>query len=166
MKYVLSILLLAIVGPALGQEHSDHNLFWIERSKDANKIYYVVNVDESGSLDKEDPIDIYWIKHENHGEKEPLTWIQSRLAYGIRYLKVSEEEVEFQFVSYKKIKLLLKQTSDGYSVFMKLNNRLMELQKVFVQIDGGSFMFPKIPYVKLYGINPKTDKKIHDTIIP
>jgi hypothetical protein len=99
-------------------------------------------------------------------KKEPLTWIQSRLAYGIRYLKVSEEEVEFQFVSYKKRKLLLKQTGDGYSVFMKLINRLMELQKVFVQIDGGSFMLPKIPYVKLYGINPQTDKKIQETIIP
>lgn len=166
MKYLLIILLLGVLEQAYGQYRMHNNLFWIERSKDANRIYYAVNVDGNGRLVKDNPIKIFWIKHENDGEEEPLTWIQSKLAYGLRYLKIGEDEVEFYFVSYKQRKLILKQTDDGYSVFVESDDRLVELQKVFVQIDGGSFMLPKITYVKLYGINPLTDMKNEETIFP
>lgn len=162
---LLTLVGLLILSPGRTQEAGDHVLFHIERSRDANKIYYEANLDVKGKLHPDKPINIYWIKHAEHGQKVSLSWIQSHLAYGLDYISRKDESVEFRFVSYKDRKLILKQTKTSYAVFVQSDQGLVKLEKVFVKLEGDSFLFPSIPYVKLSGTDPQTQQKVEETII-
>ncbi len=165
-RYLGWIIGLMIYYGVNAQVNHEVELFQIERSRDANKIYYEVNLDQDGTLNDKEPIMIYWIKHEEEGQKTPLTWIQTRLAYGLEYLEINKEAAEFRFVSYKDRKLFLRKVDNNYAVFVASEEGEVILQKVFVKLVGNSFFFPSIPYVDLYGSDPITHQQIKETIKP
>jgi hypothetical protein len=142
-------------------------LFNIERSKDKNEIVYEGNYNIDGQLNIQEPIKTYWIKHENNHRIEPLTWIQKNYAYGIEYIKTESTFAEFQFVSYKKRQFQIKKDSDGnFKVFTTSNNKKVIVNRIFIQIDGGTFWFPKISRVELHAQDAKTKEKNIEIIIP
>lgn len=85
---ILSVLLSSFQDGSTSRNHNQS--FRIERSKDANQIFYDINITSENKLNQENPIKIYWVKHTNKGKIEPLTWIQQKYAYGLKYLKKSE----------------------------------------------------------------------------
>ena len=155
-----------------GKEVDDKTqpLFKITRSRDANEIWYTLNLNQNGSLNSEDPIRAFWVKITDNNKTESLTSIQRRFAYGIKVLDSKREktsEWEFQFVSYARQTFTLRQIEgDLFKVFTCYKNKEMEVTRIFVQIDGGSFWVPSVPYVKLTGIDPYTGREITKTIIP
>ncbi|NJK96379.1 MAG: DUF4833 domain-containing protein [Bacteroidales bacterium] len=109
----------------------------------------------------------FWVK--NNNRIEPLTWIQSKYAYGIKILNsdISGNSWKFQFVSYAKRTFQLRRTSyNRLKVFTILKNKEIEVTRIFVQIDGGSFWVPSIPFVKLTGVETQTGKEITEIIYP
>lgn len=148
-------------------EKKEVQLFKIQRSKDKNQIFYDLKQTKNGLLDKEEPITIYWIRTSEPDKKDPLTWIQQRYAYGLTYLEKNEHQARFQFVSYSKKELLLKKNKAGeFKVFTEYKNKWVELNRIFIQIDGGTFWFPKISRVELHAKDPVTNKDIVDIINP
>ncbi len=145
-------------------------LFKIERSRDADEIWYTLNLNQNGSLNFEDPIRAFWVKKSGSNKTEPLTRIQNRFAYGIKVLdskNIEPAEWEFQFVSYARQTFTLRQIEgDLFKVFTLYKNKEMEVTRIFVQIDGGSFWVPSVPYVMLTGIDTQTGREIAETIIP
>jgi len=128
---------------------------------------YNVNLTESGKLNAKKPIIIYWIKNTKKGNIEPLTWIQNKYAYGLKYTSITEDFVTFQFVSYNKITFTLKKTSEQkYNVFTKFDDTLIKVNKLYIQIDGGTFWFPNIPEIKIIGTDVKTGKEFTHIIYP
>ena len=143
------------------------SLFKIERSKDNNQIFYDVNISESGELDGENPIHVYWRRNTEGGIIKPLTWIQQKYAYGLKFLNVNEDYVTFRFVSYKKLIFTLKKTSDKhYEVYTKFNDKLLKMDRIFINIDGGTFWFPNITTVEIHAQNVKTGKNVIEIITP
>lgn len=144
-------------------------LFKITRSKDANEICYALNKNEDGTINNENPIRIYWIKHTENDKVEPLTWIQNRYAYGIHWVDTIREDKNlwhFQLVSYSKRTLKLRRTqSKQYKVFIETDHQEIELQQIYIQLDGDSFWFPNIPYIKMIGVDAQTGKPYEETII-
>ncbi len=153
-----------------GNPKSDKTpLFIINRNRDANEIWYSVNVKMNGEIDHKKPIQAFWVKKEKNGRIEPLTWIQKRYSYGIRVLDCDLENCcswKFQFVSYQKRSFTLKMKEDQYRVYTTSNGQEIEVTRIFVQIDGGSFWVPSVPFVKLTGVNPKTGEIISEIIKP
>lgn len=143
------------------------HLFKIERSKDANEIFYDINLEKTGTLSITEPIYPYWRRQTEGGEIKPLTWIQQHYAYGLEYIYSSENYAKFHFVSYKKRDFVLKKDSSGdFKVFTQLNNKEVEVNRIFIQIDGGTFWFPKISKVELHTNDPVTNKNIVEIIKP
>lgn len=140
-------------------------LFKIERSKDSNQIFYTVNTDELGNLATK-PITIYWIKNTKKGRIEPLTWIQKKYAYGLKYLSSGNDYAVFQFVSYNKKNFTLKRVNDEFKVFTKCKDSWAEVNKIYVQIDGGTFWFPNVSTVKIYANDMVSGKEIVEEINP
>ncbi len=142
--------------------NSDDNLFKIERSKDANQIYYDVQTIPSGELNHETPINIYWIKKTDGNKVKPLTLIQQKWAYGVDYTFKNDSLAQFHFVSYNKRDFILKKDSDNkFKVFTKIDNHYVEVKRIYIYITGGTFWFPKIPKIELYVY----DKILKQTII-
>ena len=148
-------------------EKKEEKLFKIQRSKDKNQIFYDLKLNKNGLLDKDEPINIYWIRTDEPNKKDPLSWIQQRYAYGLRYLEKTEHQAKFQFVSYSKKELLLKKNKEGkFKVFTEYNGKWVELNRIFIQIDGGTFWFPKISRVELHSTDPLSKKEIIEIIHP
>ncbi|MBW6481632.1 MAG: DUF4833 domain-containing protein [Vicingaceae bacterium] len=174
MKYkitylvILFFLLTSFIANKIEQEVAkEFHLFKIERSKDNNQIFYDLNVVENGLLKPENPINPYWIRKTEGGVIKPLTWIQNNYAYGLEYIYKSETYAKFHFVSYKKRDFVLKKNKEGiFKVYTNLNNKEVEVNRIFIQIDGGTFWFPKISKVELHTNDPLTKKNIVEIIKP
>lgn len=160
------VISLISVAADLGNSNSN-SLFKIGRSKDANEIYYEVKTTANGSLDLKEPIKIYWIKYTKNNAIEPLTIVQQKFAYGLKFLETTQESAEFQFVSYSKRTLTLRKNNDGnYGVFTEVEGKEVELERVFIQIDGGTFWFPKITRVEVHAKKVEAGELVVEVIRP
>lgn len=143
------------------------HLFKIGRSRDANEIVYEINLDSSGKLNSSNPIRIYWVKKTDNGQVEPLTWVQNRYAYGLHFINVSDYKADFQFVSYGERTFTVKRTSENvFKVFTMSQDKEVEVNTIFIQIDGGSFWVPTIPKVDLYAYDTQSGLPVVETIHP
>jgi len=144
-----------------------YNLFHIGRSRDANIIKYDINLNANGTINQEKPLKIYWVKYNQDSKIEGLSFIQEKLAYGIDYLSIQKQEVKFQFVSYDKRSFVIKKNNlDKYRVFSEYKSKQVEVEDIFVQIDGGTFMIPQISFVKMHWKDAASEKEGDEYIKP
>ena len=141
--------------------------FSIQRSKDINEIVYEVSITGMNLINIEQPINIYWVKHTDGNRIEPLSWIQNKYAYGLEFMKKNALEATFHFVSYNKRIFTIQKDKEGqFKVYTEVKGKKAIVERIFVQIDGGSFWFPKISRVELYSLNPQNNQKVTEIIIP
>ena len=176
---VITILLYIISGNLLAQSKNpsplhfptpkniDNMLFYIQRDPNVNTAIYAINYQENGQINKSNPIQAYWIRYAEKGEKKDFTYIQRKFAYGIESKTTNNEEFELQFVSYKKLPLTLKKTDSDqkYHVFVTVNKKNIQIEKIFVRIEGGSFWLPNVKYVEVTGIDASSNKVITERML-
>jgi hypothetical protein len=145
----------------------DNMLFYIQRDPNINTAIYAINYQENGKIDKSNPIKGYWIRYAEKGERKEFNYMQRKFAYGLECKILDDEEFEFQFVSYKKLSLTLKKigSDQKYHVFVNVNEKKIQLEKIFVRIEGGSFWFPNVKYAEVTGIDPSSHKTITERLL-
>jgi hypothetical protein len=166
---ISSLLTSGFFSPGIPDSNRESDLFRILRSRDANEIIYKIKFDQTGRPDRSDPIEIHWLKRTDNNKVEPLTRIQNRYAYGIRVLDIADkkDEIYFKFVSYDKRTFVLKKNGENnYKVFTLSGEKEVEVSRIFIQIDGGSFWLPTISRVELHSKEPGSGKLAMETINP
>lgn len=145
----------------------DNMLFYIQRDPNTNTAIYTINYQENGKINKSDPIKAYWIRYAEKGDKKDFSYIQRKFAYGIESKTVNNEEFELQFVSYKKLPLTLKkiESDQKYHVFVSVNQKKIQVEKIFVRIEGGSFWLPNVKYAEVTGIDASSNKTITERML-
>jgi len=145
----------------------DNMLFYIQRDPNTNTAIYAINYQENGKINKSNPIKAYWIRYAEKGEKKDLNYLQRKFAYGIESKTVNNEEFEFQFVSYKKLPLTLKKldADQKYHVFVNVNQKKIQVEKIFVRIEGGSFWVPNVKYAEITGVDASSNKMITERML-
>lgn len=143
-----------------------NQLFYLQRDPNTNTIICELNVEKNGDINKKDPIKVYWIRYGDDGEKEDLSYIQRKFAYGIQTKAIGDDEYELRFVSHKKLPMYLMKSDDDkkYHVYVTVNKKKIQLEKIFVRIEGGSFWLPNVKYVELKGINTANKTSIIERI--
>lgn len=128
-------------------------LFYLQRSTNSNTIICDLNTDAKGQVIKDNPVHVYWIRYDEGGDKKELSYIQQTFAYGIKHELMPSGVYKLHFVSYKKQVFYLKRSpkDNQYKVYFLRNNKEFLLQKLFVQIDGGTFWVPNVVYMELIG---------------
>ena len=151
-------------------ERNNKLLFYVQRTFNTNTIIYELNLHENQELDEKEPIRMYWVNYATNKSTEPLNYIQRKYAYGldIKMIDAEKKSYCFNFVSYKKKKLyLLKSGMDNrYHVFIEINNKLVALDRIFIQIEGGSFWVPKVRYIDISGKDLVKNEDLAERIIP
>jgi hypothetical protein len=68
---------------------------------------------------------------------------------------IGNNRYKLNFVSYKKFPMyLMKSATDNkYHVYVTANNKKIQLERIFLRIEGGTFWVPNVKYVELKGIN-------------
>lgn len=142
-------------------------LFYVQRSPNTNTVVYELNTDKENNIDKDDPVNIFWIRYTENKEKKGLSFIQRAYAYGLKTKAIGNDNYELRFVSYKKLPFYLVHSSDGqYYVYATIKNKLVLLTRIFIQIEGGTFWFPKVVYVEFRGVDPSTGDTITERFKP
>lgn len=166
VKYIILIntfiFLFEITALADGKNERQENklLFKIERSRDADEIYYEVNTLADETLDTDNPIRIYWVMHTQNGQAEPLTKIQKSLAYGLKFSNVTPDTAEFQFVSFEQSLILQKAKNGIFRVFADIDGQQVEVDQINIEFLNNSFWFPKIGKVEMVATLPNTGKTL------
>ena len=111
-----------------------------------------------------------WINYETDKSLEALNYIQRTFAYGlnIKILDKQKKSYSFNFVSYKKkILYLIKSSIDKkYHVYYTINKKMFIVQKIHIQIEGGTFWVPKVKYLEIILNDPSNNEKKIEKIIP
>jgi predicted small secreted protein len=141
-----------------------HLLFYLQRPVNTNTVIYALNL-VNEVPDQENPIHIYWINYAKNAKQEELTDLERKYAYGIKLNKIAENEFEFYLVSYKKMKLLLKQGNDKqFHVFGDINNKQLIIERIYLAVKGGSLFKPRIDYVEIRGVDVNTGVVVEERI--
>ncbi|MDB5022055.1 MAG: CDP-alcohol phosphatidyltransferase [Pedobacter sp.] len=143
-----------------------NKLFYMQRDPNTNTIIYELNVNSSGILDKDNPVKVYWLRYQENGQREDLSYIQKKFAYGLQTKSIGNNEYELRLVSYKKFPLYLRKSEldNKYHVFATVNNKKIQLDRIFVRIEGGSFWIPNVKYVELKGASPTSGLQMLERI--
>jgi len=142
-------------------EGISNQLFYLQRDPNTNTIVCQLNVDKQGEVNKDQPINVFWMRYGDKGEKKELSYIQRKFAYGIVSKDLGNGQFELRFVSHKKLPMYLrKSTADKkYHVYATINDKKMEIERIFLRIEGGSFWFPNVKYVEIRGRDAATPAK-------
>ncbi|MDI1353618.1 MAG: DUF4833 domain-containing protein [bacterium] len=144
-------------------------LFYVQRSLNKNTIIYQLNTNEKNEVDAQEPIRIFWINYEGESDQEPLNTIQKKFAYGLSFTGVDAESKTFcfNFVSYKSQKLYVIQSpiDKVYRTYSIFNNKLLTVKKIFIDIEGGTFWYPRVKYIEVSGRDVKTNVEVVERII-
>jgi hypothetical protein len=141
-------------------------LFYMQRTANTNTIIYELNA-PNGRLDEDNPLHVYWIRYAEKGQKEDLSYIQRKFAYGVTTKKLTNDQYDVRFVSYKKFPLLLMKANDGkYHIFATVAQKQIMLSRLFVKIQGGSFWLPNVVYVEFKGTDQTTGREIIERFKP
>lgn len=142
-------------------------MFYIQRDPNANTVCYTLNLDKNGEVNSSEPLKIFWMRYADGGGRKSLNYIQRSFAYGIKVKSRSSTQYELRSVAYDKIPLYLKKDAKGaYAIYTRIANKDCQLERIFVRIDGGSFLSPNVLYVELKGIDVVTGKTIYERITP
>lgn len=143
-----------------------NQLFYLQRDPNTNTIIYELNVNAKGEVNRTEPVLVYWLRYDDNGEKKDLSYIQRKFAYGIQTKEIGKDQYEIRFVSHKKIPMYLNYSKEDqkFHVYVTVNNKKIELDKIFVRIEGGSFWLPNVKYVELSGTNTATDTPVVERI--
>ncbi len=142
------------------------SLFYIQRNHNANTIIYDANFDENGKLNEKEPIDVYWIRYDEQGQRMELRSIEKWYAYGVDCEK-AEGETFFQLklAADKKRAFYLHQTGTFKAVVTTLiNGKTSVLEHMYIFADN-SGVWPTVKYIELFGKDLKTGVKTYQKII-
>ena len=144
----------------------NNRLFIIERSKNANIVCYDAKLDKDGQIDKEKPVDAYWLLYaEKTGEREELSLFDKK-AYGFK-ISFNEATKEYDFnlkaVGNKNMNIVMVEGKPKVKIM--INNTQSYLNKVFIQSKDGAFGIPKVYFYVLYGTVISTNESIEEKII-
>lgn len=143
-----------------------NQLFYLQRDPNTNTIICELNVDGDGEIIKDNPIKVYWIRYQDNKEKKDLNYIQRKFAYGMESEAIGNNRYKLHFVSYKKFPLYLMKSSvdNKYHVYVTANNKKIQLERIFLRIEGGTFWVPNVKYVELKGINQANGASVVERI--
>ncbi|RLD60486.1 MAG: hypothetical protein DRI95_15485 [Bacteroidetes bacterium] len=175
MKKIITVLIISFGLLLLG--NSEHNeypvppkseemLFYIQRNHNKNTIIYDANFDINGNLIENKPIDVYWIRYEENGQRMELRSIEKLFAYGVKCSKSDtlENNYKVELVADEKRSFWLKQKGPFKAdIYTLINKKPSQLNHLYINADN-SGIWPRVKYIELFGRNKATGERTYEKI--
>lgn len=151
-------------------QKTENLLFYFQRSHNKNTVVYELNKLPDGIIDKDKPVNTYWIRYEEGGVKKELSFLQLK-AFGLQWRladKVKESFI-FHFNCFRKREIYLLKTSStvGYKAYITINGELSELIRMYIKSHNNSLGIPlSIEFIEISGISLKNGESIIEQYIP
>jgi hypothetical protein len=163
MKKALTLFLILLFADILlFAQDASMNLFRIERNKNSNVVMYDVRALPDGSIDKENPMDAYWIMNAEQGQRDEISAFEKKAyGYNIKYNDDGYYDLALKAVSDRPMKVV--SVGGKYKAEIIINKKNAYLSTVYV-FANDSFI-PKVEYIILTGTDKKAGTKVAEKII-
>jgi len=143
-----------------------NQLFYLQRDPNTNTVIYQLNVNSTGKLDEDEPINVFWIRYAEQGEKKDLNFIQRKFAYGLSAKKLATDKYELKFAAYDKVRFFLMRSpaDKAFHVYATIANKQIVLERVYLRIEGGTFWVPNVKYIEFKGWNAATREPVVERV--
>ena len=157
---------LAVAAPAAA-DPGVQPLFRIERSKNANVVQYDARVQEDGSLDPAEPIDVYWLRLAGSGKRKELKWLQRRVAYGFSvHWAVDGSALELEMVVPIGRRVEVVRSGDAWQARTPIDGRPCHIERIYVKSTERRFLPPKVEYIDFAGSDVETGERRTERYTP
>ena len=136
-------------------------LFYIQRNHNKNTIIYDANFDKNGNLIKNKPINVYWIRYEENGQRMELRTIEKLFAYGVKCSKIDTHKNQYKvkLVADEKRDFRLKQIAPfKAAIYTLINNKPSQLDHLYINANNSGF-WSRVKYIELFGEDINTGIK-------
>ncbi|MEP2533060.1 DUF4833 domain-containing protein [Shimia sp.] len=132
-----------------------HQVFFLQRTANANTIVYVARFDDNGDLDKRRPLTAYWRRYDQRGQVMALRWYERVFGFGVSARANKNGNGYLIAVNAMRSHTFeLRQTAPfKAALWTQVNNRDFELIYGFLDLDE-SGLFPKVDRLRLYSSDP------------
>jgi hypothetical protein len=138
-------------------------LFYVQRSPNANTVVYAAKLDAKGNFDTRAPVEAFWRKFNIDGGKKSLNFIERMMAYGVR--AQAGKPVTFTIAALPERKLTLGWDSQHHpQATMQIGGRTVKLAYVYLQVEEGGLV-PDVPSLDIVGTDIANGKAIHEHLI-
>ncbi len=172
MKLIGTILLVIITHFNFQADYpvpkTKHLLFYIQRTHNANTIVYDARFDKNGQLDPEQPIDAYWLRYQENGQRMELRSFEKWMAYGVKFKKSDNPKYDYRVYlsASSKVKLWLKQTGPFKAeVITIIDGQESKLDHMFATLSESGWI-PKVKYGEFFGYSLKDGHKTYQKVFP
>ena len=149
---------------------NSRTLFYVQRSNNNNAIVYETNLKSDSTVDRKDPVHVYWIRYSSDSTRAELTYIQKTYAYGIESVEIEGKSGQFilNLVSYakKKFYMVHSREENNYQALTMINGKMSILKRVYIQLNGGTFWFPTVENIVIHGRDPVTMLEVVEIFKP
>ena len=139
-----------------------NQLFYLQRDPNTNTIIYQLNVNSAGQVDEEEPINVFWLRYDEQGQRKELNFIQRKFAYGLTAKKIATDKYELKFAAYDKVPFYLMKSGvdKAFHVYTIVANKQILLTRVYLRIEGGTFWVPNVRYIEFKGLDAATHASV------
>ncbi len=141
-------------------------LFYIQRSPNANTVVYAAKLDARGDFDSTAPVEPYWRKFNIDGSKQKLSFMERLMAYGVRLDPIRHgQPITFHVVALPDRKLTLAMDAQRHpEVLVQVDGHTVKLSYVYLQVVEGGLL-PKVPSLDIFGSDIASGKAIHEHLV-
>lgn len=168
-NFLIMLTLILICEAAIPKEDDQtiqQPLFRIERNTNINIIQYDAQVGPTGKLDSKKPVVAYWIRLAEHRQREELSWIQRKFAYGFKSKfdrKTDTATLEMAADIGRPIKV--QRDEETYKAIADINGKASQIVKIFIHATGKG-LSAKVDFIELHGIDLDTGNKTFERFVP
>lgn len=157
------LLSLALVS-VLAADPCAPELFRIERSKNANVVLYEAKLTPAGALDGENPVTASWLMLAAKGERESLTFLEKRMAYGFEVSAVPEGGFALRLKALQQRTIRIAQRDGCAAATSTIGGHDAVLKRIYVKADDRA-LIPSVQYVEIFGIDTLTGDAVYEKIV-
>jgi len=141
------------------------HLFFIERSKNKNLVYYDVCLTASTDLSDSTALTVYWILE--NGQEEELNPIERTYAYGINTQeKLEKNKLSISLAALNRQKIIIEKVDQKFKALMSVGNRKIVIEKVYINARDSLLGMPKVLYVDVFGFVRQENTHVKERIVP
>ena len=148
------------------EPHDPGQLFFLQRSMNSNTVVYAANLDQSGAIDPAQPLQVFWRRYNNEGERRGLNFFERVLAFGARIVHAHAGEYDATIAGYPERKFTVELDKTGTPIAIaRMGEHLARLFAVYVKMEGSGFI-PTIVSADIFGIDEATGKALQEHLVP
>ena len=162
-----AMVLLGAAGEDFPVPTEKNQIFYVQRSLNSNTIVYTARIGDDGKLDAKRPVDVFWRRFNDDGERKELSSIERSMAFGVKADPVLGQPGSFMLrvVSYPKRAALLRIVDGVPRLEIKVGGVPARLDHAYLDVDDSGSV-PSVKRVDLYGFDLATGAPVKESFKP